>query len=107
MIKGFVVAFLLVPATAFVPSGQHGRLSHAKLFSRDPRREEDTRPLAQKMFGDVLNLFSGDKEEEKVPSRQKSTPTALIFTSVPISGYHGSPGTSFTSQLGGGRAGPP
>ena len=63
---------LLSYSDSFVPRGAVVRSAVALNARRaDPRRDEDTRSLAEKMFGDVTKVFSfGKEEEEKVVVEQ-------------------------------------
>ena len=55
------------------PSISHARPLQGRVLNARPdlRREPDTRSLAEKMFGDVANLFNfGDNSEEKIVMEQ-------------------------------------
>ena len=71
--EGLVNEPRFLPYTSSSSSISHARPLQGRVLnaSPDPRREPDTRSLAEKMFGDVSNLFNfGDNSEEKIVREQ-------------------------------------
>jgi len=65
------IALLSLGASAFAPAHHPAPLrSLTNLYDVDPRRQADSRSLAEKMFGTLTSAFSGGEQEEKVVVEQ-------------------------------------